>query len=63
VVLSVCSLGTWNIGLKMMIALSPACFFPVNDDFEVSDDVRSRMEFITVSGKHFGHEFTLEAPV
>jgi hypothetical protein len=53
----------WNIGPEMTIALSPACFFPVENDFQVPDDVRFRMEFITVSGKRFGHEFSLEAPV
>lgn len=53
----------WNLGPESTIALSPACFFPVDDDFEVPDDLRFRIEFITVSGKRFGHDFGLEAPV
>ena len=53
----------WNIGPESTIALSPACFFPVADDFEIPDDLRFRIEFITVSGRRFGHDFTLKAPL
>jgi len=52
----------WNIGPESTISISPACFFEVPDDYETPDDLRFKIEFVTVSGQHFGHVFTLKAP-
>jgi hypothetical protein len=52
----------WNIGPESTIAISPACFFDVAEDFEVTDDLAFSMRFVTASGKHFSHRFTKLAP-
>ena len=52
----------WNIGPETTIAVSPACFFDVPEDYEIQDDLEFRVEFITVSGKRFGQKLTLDAP-
>jgi hypothetical protein len=52
----------WNIPPHSTIAISPACFFEVPEDFEVPDDLQVRVEFITVSGRRFRHTFSLHAP-
>ena len=51
----------WNIGPETTIAVSPACFFDVPDNYEVSDELEFRIEFVTVSGKRFRHTFGLQA--
>jgi hypothetical protein len=52
----------WNIGPETTIAINPACFFEVPLDFETPDDCRFYVEFISVSGKRFGHQFSMDAP-
>jgi hypothetical protein len=52
----------WNMSPHTSIAISPACFFDVPEDFEVADDLRFRVEFVTASGRRFSHGFTLKAP-
>ena len=52
----------WNIGPESTIAMSPACFFDVPEDFEVPENPTFRIEFITASGKTFSHRFTKQAP-
>ena len=53
----------WNIGPESTIAISPACFFPVPDGFEVPESLRFRIELITVSGRRFGADLSLAAPI
>ena len=52
----------WNIGPETSIAFSPACFFDVAEDFDVPENPRFRMDFITASGKTFSHRFAKQAP-
>lgn len=52
----------WNIAPETTISISPACFFDVPGDYEVPDDLRFRIDFVTVSGKRFRHTFSLDAP-
>src|SRR5437773_4681954 len=52
----------WNIPPQTSIAISPACFFDVPEDFEPSDDLQFRVEFVTASGRRFSHRFTMKAP-
>ena len=52
----------WNIPPQTSIAISPACFFDVPEDFEVGDDTQFRVEFVTASGRRFSHRFTMKAP-
>lgn len=52
----------WNVGPETTIAVSPACFFDVPEDYEVPDDLRFGIEFVTISGRRFGHQFSLNAP-
>ncbi len=52
----------WNIGPESTISFSPACFFDVSEDYEISDNLQFRIEFITASGKRFSHQFAKFAP-
>lgn len=52
----------WNIGPESTIAFSPSCFFDVPEDYQVTEDLAFRVEFITASGKRFSHQFTKQAP-
>ena len=52
----------WNVGPESTIALSPACFFDVPEDFEVPADLEFHLQFLTASGKEFSHRFTKKAP-
>ena len=52
----------WNVGPESTIAFSPACFFDVPEDFEVPDNPKFRIQFITASGKQFSHRFAKRAP-
>jgi hypothetical protein len=52
----------WNIPPQTSIAISPACFFDVPEDFEVADDLQFRVEFLTASGRRFAHRFAMKAP-
>lgn len=52
----------WNVGPESTIAFSPACFFDVPEDYEVPENPRFRVEFVTASGKQFSHSFTKRAP-
>ena len=52
----------WNIGPESSIGLALACFFDVPEDFEVPDNLAFVVNFVTVSGAKFGHEFQLQAP-
>lgn len=52
----------WNIAPESTISLSLACFFDVPEDYEIPDDLTFCVEFITVSGKRFAHEFSRNAP-
>jgi hypothetical protein len=47
----------WNIAPQTTVALSPVCFFEVPKDFEMKDNAVFRIDFITISGKRFGHIF------
>jgi len=48
----------WNIPPQSAISLSLACFFDVPEDYEIPDDLRFRVEFVTASGKRFSHVFS-----
>ncbi len=52
----------WNVGPETTIPLSPACFFDVPEGYRAPDDLRFRIELVTVSGRRFGHTLSLEAP-
>jgi hypothetical protein len=52
----------WNIPPNSSIAISPACFFDVPEDFTVGEELPFRVEFITASGRRFAHRFSLKAP-
>ena len=52
----------WNLPPQTTIKMSPACFFDVPDEYEAPEGLSWRVEFITVSGKRFGHTFTRDAP-
>jgi len=52
----------WNIAPETTIALSPACFFEVPEDYQTPDELSFRIELITVSDTRFAHELTLSAP-
>ena len=52
----------WNIGPESTIAFSPACLFDVPEDFEVPENPRFQIQFITASGKRFSHQFTKQTP-
>jgi hypothetical protein len=52
----------WNLPPQTSIAISPACFFDVPEDFEVGDDLSFRVEFVTASGRRFSHRFSMKAP-
>ena len=52
----------WNVGPESTIALSPACFFDVPDDFEVPENPEFQIVFITASGCQFSHQFKQQAP-
>lgn len=52
----------WNVGPETSIAFSPACFFDVPADYELPDNPKFRIEFITASGKRFSHIFSQFAP-
>ena len=52
----------WNIAPQSTIAVSPACFFDVPQDYQIPDDLRFRVDFAAASGKRFGHKFSLSAP-
>jgi hypothetical protein len=52
----------WNIPPQTSIAISPACFFDVPEDFEITDDLTFRLEFLTASGRRFVHRFAMKAP-
>jgi hypothetical protein len=52
----------WNIPPHTSIAISPACFFDVPEDFEIGDDLSFRVEFVTASGRRFPQHLTLKAP-
>jgi hypothetical protein len=48
----------WNIPPQSAISLSMACFFDVPEAYEVPQDLRFRVEFVTTSGKRFSHVFS-----
>jgi len=52
----------WNLPPQTSIAISPACFFDVPEDFEVGEDLQFRVAFVTASGRRFSHRFTMKAP-
>ena len=52
----------WNISPHATIAISPACFFEVPEDYEAPEDLQFRVEFITASGRRFSQKFSLKAP-
>jgi len=52
----------WNVGPESTIAFSPACFFEVPDDYEVPEELSFRLELVSVSGKRFGRQMSLQAP-
>jgi len=52
----------WNIPPQTSIAISPACFFDVPEDYDVLEDLHFRVEFVTASGRRFAHKFSLKAP-
>lgn len=52
----------WNIGPETSIAFSPACFFDVDDDYEVPENPVFYLRFVTASGKKFTHRFAKTAP-
>jgi hypothetical protein len=52
----------WNVGPETTIAFSPACFFDVPLDYEVPDNPKFRVQFITASGMQFSHRFSKTAP-
>ena len=52
----------WNIPPQSAISLSLACFFDMPDDYEVPEDLRFRVEFVTTSGKRFPHVFSRNLP-
>jgi len=52
----------WNVGPESTIAFSPACFFDVPEDFDVPENPKFRMEFLTAGGHVFSHGFTKQAP-
>ena len=52
----------WNIGPETTIAFSPACFFDVPEDYEVPENLPFRIELISVSGKRFNQQMSLQAP-
>jgi len=53
----------WNIGPESTIALSPAFFFDVPEEYEAPAAPEFIATFITASGKSFTHHFALEAPM
>ncbi len=52
----------WNLAPHTSIAISPACFFDVPEDFEIGQEQPFRVEFVTASGRRFAHRFSLKAP-
>lgn len=52
----------WNVGPESTISISPACFFDVPADYEIPENPEFHVQFITASGKQFGHRFTKNAP-
>lgn len=52
----------WNVPPQTTIKMSPACFFDVPEGYEPPADLTWRVEFITVSGRRFGHTLTREPP-
>lgn len=52
----------WNIAPESTISMRLACFFDVPENFEIPDNLRFRVEFVTASGKRFSHLFSRQAP-
>lgn len=47
----------WNIPPQTTVAISPVCFFEVPKGFQMKEEAVFRIDFITISGKRFGHIF------
>lgn len=52
----------WNVGAESTIAFSPACIFNVPADYEPPENLSVSVEFVTVSGKNFHHQFEQRTP-
>lgn len=52
----------WNVGPETTIALSPAFFFDVPEDFVTPEQPEWYADFVTASGATFSHKFALAAP-
>lgn len=52
----------WNIPPESTISLKLACFFDVPDEYEVTDEIELRVEFITAGGQRFGTKLFRNVP-